>query len=54
MQPGSHLKAVLLSQDAGVDGFDDGVLVKREVQGLGGTAGGQQRFMGVGLFEALH
>lgn len=50
----SHLKAVLLSQDAGVDGFDNGVLIKREVQCLSGTTGGQQRLMGVGLFEALH
>lgn len=51
---GSHLKAVLLSQDAGVDGFDDGVLVQGEVQRLGGAAGRQQGLMGVGLFEALH
>lgn len=50
----SHLKAVLLSQDAGMDGFDDGVLVQGEVQRLSGAAGRQQGLMGVGLFEALH
>lgn len=50
----SHLKTVLLSQDARVDRFDDGVLVQGEVQRLGGAAGRQQGLMGVGLFEALH
>lgn len=54
VQLGSHLKAVLLSQDARVDRFDDGVLVQSEVQRLGSAAGRQQRLMGVGLFEALH
>ena len=54
LQLSSHLKTVLLSQDAGVDGFDDGVLVQGEVQRLGGAAGRQQGLMGVGLFEALH
>lgn len=51
---GSHLKAVLLSQDARVDRFDDGVLIQSEVQRLCGAAGRQQGLMGVGLFEALH
>lgn len=50
----SHLKAVLLSQDARVDRFDDGVLIQSEVQRLGGAAWRQQGLMGVGLFEALH
>ena len=50
----AHLKAVLLSQDAWVDRFDDGVLIQGEVQCLSGTAGGQQGLMGVGLFETLH
>lgn len=54
VQLSSHLKAVLLSQDAGVDRFDDGVLVQSEVQRLGSAAGRQQGLMGVGLFEALH
>lgn len=54
VQLSSHLKAVLLSQDAGVDRFDDGVLVQGEVQRLGSAAGRQQGLMGVGLFEALH
>lgn len=54
MQRSAHLEAVLLSQDAGVHGFDDGVLIQSEVQRLGGAAGRQQGLMGVGLFEALH
>lgn len=37
----THLEAVLLAQDAGVDGLNDGVLVQGEVQRLGGAAGGQ-------------
>lgn len=41
VRPGSHLKAVLLSQDARVDRFDDGVLIQSEVQRLGSAAGGQ-------------
>lgn len=51
---GSHLKAVFLSQDTRVHGFDDGVLIQSEVQRLGSAAGRQQGLMGVGLFEALH
>lgn len=53
-QLSSHLKAVLLSQDARVHRFDDSVLIQSEVQGLSGTAGRKQGLMGVGLFEALH
>ena len=51
---GAHLEAVLLAQDAGVDGLDDGLLVQDQVQSLGRAAGGQQRLVGVGLLEALH
>lgn len=34
--------------------FDDGVFIQVELQGLGCTAGTQQRLMGVRLLEALH
>lgn len=37
-----------------MDRFDDGILIQCEVQRLGSAAGGQQRLMGMGLFEALH
>lgn len=53
-EKGPHLETILLAQDAGVDGLDDGILIKGEVQGLRGTAGRQQGLMGMGLLEALH
>ena len=50
----THLKAVVLSEDAGVHRFDDDLVLHAEVQDLHSRAGAEQRLVGARLLQPRH